>query len=131
MLLPDVTGILVDPEIGGGQSFQVKRRTSTRTLGDISVSTETFNLIGNIQPQDMNSQTSTTEGIMDESIVIYCAFSFSVGKNDGGSSFTEADDVLYDGNVYRVTRVNNWSKWGFSIAYATRVRTVPAEGGTE
>lgn len=120
MLLPDVTEILEDPEIGGAQPFKVIRTTVSRTLGRISRSTVETDVIGNVQPQDMSTQTSTSEDTMNESIVIYAKFAFSTGFNDGGA-FTEADEVLYDGKTYRVTRVNDWSKWGFSIAYATRV----------
>ena len=121
MLMPDVTGILIDPEIGGGQPFQVVRYTSTRTLGAVTKAAHTYDLYGNIQPQELASQTSTSEDILSESIVIYAAFAFEVGENSGGQTSVGADEVLYDSKRYRVTRVNNWSKWGFSIAYATRV----------
>lgn len=121
MLMPDVTEILNDPEVGGGQPFQVVRYATTRTLGSVTRTPETFDLIGNIQPQDMTSQTSTSEDELNETIVIYAIFAFQRGENDGGLTYTEADEVLYNGKRYRVTRVNNWSEWGFSIAYATRV----------
>ena len=119
--MPDVTEIIDDPEVGGCQPFQVVRRTATRTLGAITESSTTYNLIGNIQPQDMASQTSTSEDTLNESIVIYARFAFQIGANNGGPSFLGADEVLYNGFRYRVTRVNNWAQWGFSIAYATRV----------
>ena len=121
MLMPDVTEILDDPEIGGGQPFTVIRNTVTRTLGSIVKTPETFNLSGNIQPQSMSSQTSTSEDTLNEGIVIYAKFAFQAGTNDGGYTFIGADEILYDGKRYRVTNVNNWSKWGFSIANATRV----------
>ena len=121
MLLPDVTEIIDDPEIGGGQAFQVVRYTSTRTLGAITKTPKTYNLTGNIQPQDMSTQTSTSEDELNESIVIYAKFAFQAGENNGGTTYYGPDEIHYDGKRYRVTRVNNWSKWGFSIAYATRV----------
>lgn len=124
MLMPDVTEILDDPEVGGGQPFQVVRYTSTRTLGAVTKTPQTFDLTGNIQPQDMSSQTSTSEDTLNETIVIYAVFAFQTGENDGGTTYTGPDEVLYDGKRYRVTRVNNWSKWGFSIAYATKVMDV-------
>ncbi|MBP5460617.1 MAG: hypothetical protein J6Y20_00620 [Lachnospiraceae bacterium] len=121
MLLPDVTEILDDPEVGGGQSFQVIRRTVSRGLGTANSTETTYNVTGNIQPQDLSAQTSTSEDTETETIVIYAIFSFQTGENDGNGPYTSADEILYDGKRYRVTRVNNWSKWGFSIAYATRV----------
>lgn len=121
MLLPDVTDILIDPDVGGGQSFQVIRYTNTRVLGGVSRSSETFDLFGNVQPQDKSTQTSTSENTLNETIVIYAEFAFQVGENSGGTTFKGPDEVLYDGKRYRVMSVNNWSKWGFSIAHATRV----------
>lgn len=121
MLMPDITEILDDPEVGGGQPFQVKRYTNTRKLGSVTKKAKTYNVTGNIQPQDLSAQTSTSEDTLNESVVIYARFAFQAGENGGGATFTGADEILYNGKRYRVTRVNNWSEWGFSIAYATRV----------
>lgn len=121
MLMPDVTEILDDPEVGGGEPFQVVRYTITRTLGAITKTPEVFDLTGNIQPQDMASQSSTAEDLLTENIVVYAKFGFQTGSNDGGQTYTSADEILYDSKRYRVTRVSDWHKWGFSIAYATRV----------
>ena len=121
MLMPDVTEILDDPEVGGGEPFQVVRYTSKRTLGAITKTSQVYNLTGNIQPQDMGAQSSTVEDLMTENIVIYAKFAFQAGENNGGVTFYGADEILYDNKKYRVTRVNNWAKWGFSIAYASRV----------
>ena len=131
MLMPDVTEIINDPEIGGGQPFQVRRVSNTRVLGGVTRNVETIDLIGNIQPQDMSSQSSTVEDTLNETIVIYANFGFQTGENTGDSPFTGADEILYDGKVYRVTSVNNWSEWGFSIANATRVRDYIAEPDPE
>ena len=119
MLMPDVTAIIDDPEVGGGVSFQVRRKTITRKLGNVETSEEIFNVTGNIQPQNKGSQASTTEDIRNESIVVYSTFKFEIGKNYGESSITQTDEVLHKGKVYRVTQVNDWSEWGFTIAYAT------------
>ena len=121
MLMPDVTTIIDDPEVGGGQPFVVRRYTCTRTLGKISKEKEDIDLIGNIQPQALSSQSSTVEDTRTESIVIYANFEFRIGSNDGSNVIVQADEILYDGKIYRVTSVNNWAKWGFSIATAERV----------
>jgi hypothetical protein len=124
MLMPDVTEILDDPEIGGGEPFQVQRVKNNRSRGHITRDVETIEVTGNIQPQDRSSQPSTAEDLLNEGIVIYACFEFRTGRNDGSPEYVGADEILYDGNRYRVTRVDNWSKWGFSIAYATKVMDV-------
>lgn len=121
MLNPDVTEILIDPEIGGGVAFQVERKVSTRTGGSISQTKETFDATGNIQPENKNTQSSTVEDLLSERIVVYSTFIFQTGSNDY-SSFIGPDEVLYNGNRYRVTSVNDWKDWGFTIAHAERVR---------
>lgn len=120
MNLPDVLENLNDPELGGGVAFQVKRTVNTRAMGNVTQETEYLNVTGNIQPQTKSSQASTPEDPRTEEIVIYAAFEFQLGANDG-DKFTGPDEILFNGNTYRVTRVNNWSDWGFSIAYAERV----------
>ena len=124
MLLPDVTTILSDPEVGGGQSFQVKRTSCTRSLGKITKTVSVVDVIGNVQPQDKSSQTSTSEDNLNESIVVYAPFNFCIGEDDGNAyaTFNGADEIVYNSKLYRVTRVSDWYEWGFSIAYATRVR---------
>lgn len=121
MLMPDVTAILYDPEVGGGQAFQVLRTTAVRSRGGYTRSTQTLDAIGNIQPQEMSNQASTTEDLLNESIVVYSTFFFQTGSNSGGS-IVEADIILYDNIHWRVTRVEDWAKWGYSRAYATRVK---------
>ena len=121
MLLPDVTAILNDPEVGGGVPFQVRRVENERSLGSVIRHETLFDCIGNIQPQDLSVLASTTEDQYSESIVVRSTFVFKVGNNDGGSSFLGEDEILWDERVWRVTRVDNWKDWGFSVAYATKV----------
>lgn len=126
MLMPDVTAILTDPEVGAVE-FVVKRVTNKRVMGGVKRTEETFNVVGNIQPVNKDVQPSTVEDLMTESIVIRAIFDFHIGKNDGGVSFESTDEVYWDDKVWRVTRVEDWSKWGFSTAYATKVMDVPIE----
>ena len=127
MLMPDVTEILNDPEVGGGVAFQVRRVTFTRVLGSVTKSEEIIDLTGNIQPVELSVSASTTEDLMSENIVIRAAFEFMVGSNDGDVSFVGEDEILWDGKTWRLTRVDNWSKWGFSTAYAERVRDLEVQ----
>ena len=129
MLMPDVLEIIDDPEVGG-HAFQVRRTTTSRTLGRVVNTSVIYDVTGNIQPQDMSAQTSTSEDLMTESIVAYAKFSFSAGFNSG-EAFTGPDEILYNGKVYRTTHVSDWSDWGFSIAYATRVHDMAEEVDTQ
>ena len=125
MLMPDVTAILYDPEVGGGQEFTVTRNSSVRKKGGYTKTPTVTTAIGNIQPQEMSNQTSTSEDLLTESIIIYSTFCFQTGSNTG-SSIIEADLVFWNNLYWRVTRVEDWSKWGYTRAYATLVRdTIP------
>ena len=121
MLNPDVTEILVDPELGGGEPFTVIRTLNVRTGGNVRQTVQEINAIGNIQPENKSIQSSTTEDPLAESIVIYTMFIFQTGSNSY-SEFTEPDEILYNGVKYRITSVNNWKEWGFTIGHAERVR---------
>lgn len=122
MLDPDVLEILQDPEVGGGVAFKVRRRTTTSVLGSFETSTETFDVTGSIQPQEKSNQSSTAEDLLTEIIVIRAPFTFQTGSNDGGKTEVQADEVLWRSSVWRVTRVDDWSDWGFTVAYATKDR---------
>ena len=121
MLMPDVTAILYDPEVGGGVGFQVLRINAVRNRGGYDRNTSVYDAIGNIQPQEMSNQTSTSEDLLNESIVIYSTFLFQTGSNTG-SSIVESDIVVYKNLHWRVTRVDDWMEWGYTRAYATRIR---------
>ena len=120
MLMPDVTAILYDPELGA-VDFQVRRVTNTRVLGSVQRTEQVFDVVGNIQPQEKAVQSSTVEDLSNDSIVIRAIFDFKIGNNQGDISFEGTDEVLWDNKVWRVTRVEDWSKWGFSTAYAEKV----------
>ena len=122
MLLPDVLEIIDDPEVGGGVEFQVIRTVTTRKLGTVENVTQKINATGNIQPEGKGIQASTLEDPMNEGIVIYSTFIFQTGENSGGISFTGPDEVIWNGIRWRLTRVDNWADWGFTIAHAERVR---------
>ena len=127
MLMPDVTAILNDPEVGGGVAFQVRRVENERSLGRVIKHETLYDCIGNIQPEEKSVLASTTEDQLSESIIIRSTFVFMVGDNNGGDSFIGEDEVLWDGRVWRVTRIENWKDWGFTVAHATKVMDIVEE----
>ena len=122
MLLPDVLEIIDDPELGGGVSFQVIRTLSSREVGTVVNNEVTIEATGNIQPQNKSTQSSTVEDNLSEGIVIYSTFIFQTGENNGGSHFVGPDQIFWGGHRWRVTSVDNWENWGFTIARAEKVR---------
>lgn len=119
MLLPDVTAILYDPEVGGGIKFQVLRTSAVRSINGYDKTTKVYDAVGNIQPQNKSNQSSTIEDLLNESISVYTTFTLQTGVNVG-TSIVEADIILYDGLSWRVTQVSNWSKWGYTQGTAQR-----------
>jgi len=120
MLLPDVTEILDDPEVGGGVAFQVKRTVKTRKKNDLTPSEQTFNVTGNIQPSAKSIQASTPEDSDTEEIVVRARFAFQTGANDG-LTFTDPDLIITPDGTWQVMRVESWKDWGFTTAYAAKV----------
>lgn len=53
----------------------------------------------------------------EEVIVIRSEFHFLLGSN--GSPFVAADEVEFNGKRWRITRVDDWSPWGYTSAWAT------------
>lgn len=122
MLNPDVTELLDDPELGGGVAFTVIRETRRRTLaagGSEQVSRNRLAATGNIQPAQMEElQLLAAEEQSERVIVIRSTFSFQIGT-DSAAAYMPADLVIYDGAVWKVTRLDHWEPWGFSVAYAS------------
>jgi len=120
MLSPDVLEIIDDPEVGGDVPFTVVRKTQTRIRGGVSEGVRRFPATGNIQPENEGIQQTQGEDVLDEQIVIYTTFILQSGTRE--KSVLGPDEIVYNGNTYRVTRVDNYAAWGFTVGHATRVR---------
>lgn len=131
MLNPDVTELLDDPDLGGGVAFTVYRQTRKRTLAagqNEKVSSEKLDATGNIQPAGEEALNLLPEEDRSERvIVIRSTFIFQLG-NDEAHSYTPSDLVIYDDAVWKVTRMDHWTQWGFTTAYAVLQRGVDPNG---
>ena len=131
MLNPDVTELLDDPDLGGGESFTVVRETRRRSLAanqSEQVIRRRFAVTGNVQPaQTEDLQLLPEENRSERVIVIRSKFTFELGT-DGKSSYAPADLIIYDGKVWKATRVDHWSAWGFTTTYAVLQRGVVPDG---
>ena len=125
MLMPDVTELLDDPDLGGGEAFTVVRDTRTRSLeasAQGAISRVRIDATGNIQPaQTEDLQLLPDEDRSEETIVIRSVLSFQLGS-DGHASYTLPDIVLYDNRAWKVIRIDHWQSWGFNTVYAKCLR---------
>lgn len=123
--LPDVTFLLDDPDLGGGVAFTVIRQSRILSLvSDVSVTTESIQATGNIQPaQPEDLQQLPEEQRHETVIVIRSTFNFRLASEENGVQYLP-DEVEYNGNRWKVTRVDQWAAWGFTTAWATLRREV-------
>lgn len=121
MLNPDVTEILDDPELGGGLAFLIRRPKQVRVKGSVELVTEEIPATGNIQPAEKTATPNANEDQLNERIVIRTTAYIQAGTRDATGVY-QADEIIFKGIRWRVTQVENWIDWGFTSAYATRVR---------
>ena len=121
LLSPDVLEIIDDPEVGGGVEFLVCRKKIIRIRGSVSESITQINATGNIQPEGKSAAPGPAEDVLDERIVIYTTFTLQPGGKPADGTY-EADEILYDQIRYRITSVENYYQWGFTVGHATRMR---------
>lgn len=120
-LLPDVTELLDDPDVGGGQPFQVERTTGIRANGKKAPDVPVLHkAIGNIQPaQPKELERLPEEDRVKAVIAIRSTFQFQLGADNGGKAYTDPDVVIIGGKRHRVLKIDDWSAYGFMCAFAT------------
>ena len=119
-LSPDVTEILDDPDVGGGQPFvsirTIRRRTLRSGTDEQIIRTP---CTGNVQPNGMQQVNHTDqEGSHDVDIVVRSKHLFELGRELEDGIYQLDDELEWHGKRYRVTSVDDWSEWGFTTAYA-------------
>ena len=112
-LEPDVTDLLYDPDLGA-QVFQIKRRTVSWQGGRTSAATEEMiSATGIIQPPSPEALQFFPEGERRNGmIVIYTTTMMYL--SDGQQI---SDVVTWQGENYRIIRVDRWDDYGFCTAY--------------
>lgn len=115
-LSPDVTELLVDPDLGA-QSFTVRRRTGEWQGGRMKVvSDETLSAIGIIQPPSSEELQYFPEGERRKGMVaIYTQTILHLTEGED-----IADDVTWQGEAYKIIRVDRWDDYGYCVAYAQK-----------
>ncbi len=117
-----ITDTLSDPELGY-TPFTVERITYTRGRGGTFSRSETFSASGLIHPGTPEMlQLLPEEERKEEFIAVYTDFALSTGDPGSGASFTGADRVHWNGQIWRVVRVRDWSGFGYYQGYAVLLR---------
>jgi len=124
-LRPDVTELLNDPDIGGGQSFDIIRRTLVREKGRLGAEqTVTIKATGTLQPAGFEALQQLPEADRSENVmIIRTTTPLQIGKS-GDASDTLSDEIEYSGEKYKILQLKDWGKWGMYVAYVTRVGDV-------
>lgn len=117
-LMPDVTHLLTDPELGA-QTFAVTRTTGVWVGGRLTFpdgSEETFNAVGIIQPPSPDHLQYFPEGERREGEKVIYTKTILHMSDKGNVS----DVITWHGEAYKIVRVDRWDDWGYCAAYAVK-----------
>ena len=132
MQLPDITDLLYDPDVGGNQPFIIKRTTVTRRKGRYADSqTQSIKASGSVQPAGTNALEQLPEGDRDKGVYIVRTRTAMYMGSETDEASTLADEIIYNGDRYKILMVKEWQAWGMYVAYMTRIQPAEAqqEGG--
>ena len=111
--MTDISTALLDPELGFLQ-FTVRRLTYRLSQGTTTVTHTDSTAEGCIHPGTPEMvQLLPEEERHKDLIAVYTSFPLSMGYNPGGASWTAADRILYDGKVWKLARLRDWSRFGY------------------
>ena len=115
-LSPDVTELLIDPDLGA-QEFTVRRRKGKWQGGRMEVSEDkTFTAIGIIQPTSSEDLQFFPEGERRKGMITI--YTQEILHLTEGENIT--DDVTWQSEAYKVIRVDRWQDYGYCVAYAQK-----------
>lgn len=125
---PDITMLLDDPDVGGGQEFTILRITTGRVKGrDQVLNKQTIHATGSVQPADQNALEQLPEADRENDVKIFRTTEpIQDGSTDGEGS-TLSDELIYNGDHYKVLKTKDWSQWGMYVAFATKIDPGPQE----
>lgn len=111
--MTDISSALLDPELGF-LSFTVRRLTYRLSQGTATVTYTDHAAEGCIHPGTPEMvQMLPEEERHKDLIAVYTSFPLSMGNNPGGVTWTAADRILYDGKVWKLVRLRDWSAFGY------------------
>ena len=111
--MPDISAALSDPELGF-LSFTVRRLTYRLSQGTTTATHADHTAEGCIHPGTPEmSQLLPEEELHRDLIAVYTSFPLSMGNNPGGVTWKAADRILYDGKVWKLVRLRDWSQFNY------------------
>ena len=114
----NISSALLDPGLGF-LHFTVRCLTYHLSQGTTSVTHADCPAEGCIHPGTPEmTQLLPEEERHKDLIAVYTSFPLSMGSNHGGTSWTAADRILYDGRVWKLVRLRDWSHFGYYQALA-------------
>lgn len=126
MLNPDITMLLDDPDVGGGQDFVIVRVTTQRVKGrDIVLNKETIPATGSVQAADQDVLEQLPEADRDNDVKVFRTTKPLQNGSSDESGSVLSDELIYNGDHYKILKTKDWSKWGMYVAYATKVNRPP------
>ena len=117
----EITYIFSDPEMGS-VSFAVERITYTRSREGTASRSVTEMARGCIHPGTAEALRLLPEEEHNEQyIVVYTDYALSTGTSENaGASYIGADRIHWNGQIWRVVQVQDWSSFGFVQALAIK-----------
>lgn len=117
-LMPEVQFLLSDPELGA-HPFTVTRKTGKWVSGRLVIQenqTQTLNPVGIIVPPEAEQLEFFPEGDRrKDKKAIYTKTMLHVSEGD-----TVSDTIQWNGDRYRILKVERWDEYGFCVAYAVK-----------
>lgn len=115
-LMPDVTDLLHDPDVGA-KPFSILRRTGQWSGGRMHVSTsQSISAVGVMLPPSSEQLSFFPEGERrNGQVAIYTETILHLTEGE-----EIADEVTWQGDRYKIIRVDRWDEYGFCIAYAQK-----------
>ena len=117
----NLASVLADPDLGF-TGFTVLRTAYRRETGTSVPSNETLPASGCIHPGTPEMlQLLPEEEKHEDFIAVYTEFALSLGENDGGETYSTPDRILWNGETWRVVKVQEWSVFGYVQALAVKI----------
>lgn len=129
MLLPDITDLLYDYDVGGNQPFVIKRTTISYRKGRYNAShTKTIKAAGSIQPSGVNPLNQTPDGDRDDAVyIVRTRTAMQMGSTNEDGTTVLSDEIIYLGDRYKILSVKEWHAWGMYVAFMTRIEPSKAQ----
>ena len=117
-----INSIVCDSDLGS-TGFIVERITYSRSREGITVRNMTEQAQGCIHPGTTEMlKLLPEEEKTEQFIVIYTDYALSTGTpEDAGASFIGADRIHWNGQIWRVVKVRDWSSFGYVQALAVKM----------